>query len=309
MEQDKTKILTLMSIGKNNMEEAVKKLESAGIIDIVMIEDWSTVNRELRLLFCDWYFEEKGAVREPVGENKEIIHMDGFRIFYYKNMSYSYVDMFAGNFGDLIVPSIYGDYSLLSEGSYEYKNVTLEKRDIVIDCGAHIGMFSSVAAYKAKKVYAFEPTAATLKMLKQNKELYDNFEVCQYALSDHNGEADFYVEESGGDTGSNSLLAGRNTNAKKVRVQLTTIDDFVKQNGIEHVDFIKADIEGAERYMLMGAKETLRKYAPKLALCTYHLPDDAQVMERLILEANPDYKIEHRWLKLYAYVPGRKENI
>lgn len=58
-------------------------------------------------------------------------------------------------------------------------------------------------------------------------------------------------------------------------------------------------------YMLMGAKETLKKYASKLSLCTYHLPDDPQVLERLILEANSDYKTEHRWLKLYAYVPER----
>jgi len=46
----------------------------------------------------------------------------------------------------------------------------------------------------------------------------------------------------------------------------------------------------------------LKTYAPKLAICTYHLPDDKEVLTKLILQANPDYKIEYAWKKLYAWV-------
>lgn len=84
-----------------------------------------------------------------------------------------------------------------------------------------------------------------------------------------------------------------------------TVDKFVQDNGLQRVDFIKADIEGAERNMLMGAQKTLREYAPKLAICTYHLPDDKEVLTELILQANPDYVIEYQWEKLYAYVPHK----
>jgi hypothetical protein len=69
---------------------------------------------------------------------------------------------------------------------------------------------------------------------------------------------------------------------------------------LSQVDFIKSDIEGYERNLLLGAKNTLKKFAPKLAICTYHLPDDPQVLESIIKDANPDYKVVHLRHKLFA---------
>ena len=57
----------------------------------------------------------------------------------------------------------------------------------------------------------------------------------------------------------------------------------------------------------MGVEETLRMSVPKLSLCTYHLPDDREVMTELILKANPDYKIIYKEYKLYAYVPDDRK--
>lgn len=84
--------------------------------------------------------------------------------------------------------------------------------------------------------------------------------------------------------------------------------DPFKENALPRVDSIKADIEGYERYMLMGAQETLRRFAPKLALCTYHLPDDPEVLSELILikQANPDYNIVLKTKSGIASVPPGK---
>jgi hypothetical protein len=76
----------------------------------------------------------------------------------------------------------------------------------------------------------------------------------------------------------------------------------VEENNISRIDFIKSDIEGAERDMLRGATKVLQKFAPKLAICTYHLPDDPQVLEQIIKEANPDYRVVHISKKLFAAV-------
>jgi hypothetical protein len=51
---------------------------------------------------------------------------------------------------------------------------------------------------------------------------------------------------------------------------------------LSRVDYIKMDIEGAEREALRGAEETLRKYRPRLMLDAYHRPDDATVLPGLM---------------------------
>jgi Methyltransferase FkbM domain len=56
------------------------------------------------------------------------------------------------------------------------------------------------------------------------------------------------------------------------------------------VDFIKMDIEGAERHALAGASRLLATYKPRLAICIYHGPDDPEVVPRVIRAANGTYE-------------------
>lgn len=90
------------------------------------------------------------------------------------------------------------------------------------------------------------------------------------------------------------------------KISVTTIDKFVEENKLERVDFIKADIEGSERDMLRGATSVLKTFAPKLAICTYHLPDDPEVLEKIIREANPAYTVVQMRHRLFAAVINKK---
>ena len=68
------------------------------------------------------------------------------------------------------------------------------------------------------------------------------------------------------------------------------IDRLVTELGLPRVDFIKLDIEGAEREALRGAVQVLKKYRPRLMIDSYHLPDDNVVLPEIIAGAQPDYE-------------------
>lgn len=184
-------------------------------------------------------------------------------------------------------------FYLLIEGPYCLKNnlidVTVKAGDIVIDAGSWAGDFAAYASVKGAVTYAFEPSDYFFRMLEKTAELNHGIIPVMKALSDV--------------TQDSSKIHGIYSSGHEDIFDSITIDDFVRENNIPRVDFIKSDIEGNERKMLAGAQETLRRFAPKLALCTYHLPDDPAVMSSLIRQANPKYNIIQKRMKLFASVP------
>lgn len=204
--------------------------------------------------------------------------------------------------GDLILPVIYGDYTRIDEGPYEQDSTELRNGDVVFDCGANIGLFTNVAVQKGCKVYAFEPMPDAISYLNELKDIYGSrMEICPYALADKCGKAVFHVQNF--DLLGASMLENNNSIDKDYEVEVMTIDTFVERQKVERVDYIKADIEGSERDMLRGAAETIRRFHPRISICTYHLPDDKEVLENLLKEIEPGYVITHKWKKMYAYVP------
>lgn len=118
--------------------------------------------------------------------------------------------------------------------------------------------------------------------LKLNKNLSERIRLIEnplYSVSN----ADLSISEQG----PSSSMKWKHNNKMYKSV---CIDDFVISNNIEKIDFIKLDIEGAELDALNGAKKTITKYKPKLAVCLYHQNCDFYNIPLYLKELAPEYK-------------------
>lgn len=189
------------------------------------------------------------------------------------------------------------------EGPYETDKVYVKEGDFVFDIGANIGLFSIISAKQTGplgKVFSFEPILETRKILEKNyrSNNLNNFTILPLALGEKNEDVFFLVNQQVlGD--SRKILTNESDNIEQVKQK--TLDSIILNEKITKVDFIKADIEGMERFFLQGAKETIKKFKPKMAICIYHLKDDPEVIEKIILEYEPNYKIYKTNKKLFAW--------
>ncbi|GHT19613.1 hypothetical protein AGMMS4957_04250 [Bacteroidia bacterium] len=244
------------------------------------------------------YFDFNGAKLPDVSKDAEKLYMLGW----------VYDDVFLfpcflhDNYDSLLVRYMDG---YLREGPYGYVDgafdVTVKEGDVVIDAGAWIGDFSAYAASKGASAYAFEPIEETFQWLCKTRDL-NTGQIHPIKKGLGSSECELNMTMVAGNSAGNRVHTKDDKGVSFEKVEITTLDKFVEENKLTRIDFIKADIEGAERDMLRGATKVLQKFAPKLAICTYHLPDDPEVLEKIILDANPNYKVVHLRHKLMAAV-------
>ena len=144
----------------------------------------------------------------------------------------------------------------------------LPRDGVFVDIGANIGSFTLVAARLAGRgrVHAFEPSAHHFSRLSRNVGLnrFDNVVLNRAGLSDCEGEADLFLPCSSGvmnNSGAASLFSPQG-NLNVERVDLLRFDDYVLKSGIDRIDLVKIDIEGAEHAALKGASEALARFRP-----------------------------------------------
>lgn len=144
---------------------------------------------------------------------------------------------------------------------------------VFFDVGANFGYYSLLVSRFSgpdARVYAFEPLPQNYDLLNRNRDLnrLDGLKTFKLALSDGDGEAEF-IAPNEGNLGHGRIRAdgGEAARGQAVeRVETTTLDNFVGRNGVEKIDFIKVDIEGAEMRFLSGARETLKRLRPAMMI-------------------------------------------
>jgi FkbM family methyltransferase len=158
----------------------------------------------------------------------------------------------------------------------------VEKGEIVFDCGSAEGIFSLLTYSRAGKIYAFEPLNDYLDGLKKTFANIENVNIINEALGDRIGKSYFNV---GGIASSISQLK------TDCEVSINTIDNFAVTNSTE-VNYIKADIEGYEMQLMIGAAESIIKFKPKIAITVYHKENDVTQIKSYLKKLVPGYKFQ-----------------
>lgn len=166
---------------------------------------------------------------------------------------------------------------------YFDEKVELTEQEVFVDCGAYIGdtamEFIQRVNGKYRQIYMFEAEASKFGQIQENLKGY-RYKLYPYGVWSDNRELCFDADGSSASKVSD--------NGDGVQIEVVALDNIKFE---ETPTFIKMDIEGAEKEALLGAKDMISEYHPKLAICVYHRWEDLFELPLLIKEFNPDYKL------------------
>ena len=186
--------------------------------------------------------------------------------------------------------------SFFGEPYFDKSIFQVTENDIFIDGGCY-GVETSIDFINwcptYKKIYAFEPDNENYNKCRRviEKNSIRDIELFHAGLWSSNTNLNFTHL---GDNGTGSCIE----NQGEQIIHVLSIDEVL--NGSE-ATFIKLDIEGAELEALKGAKDTICKYRPKMAICIYHKPQDIFEIPLYIKSLVNEYKFSIRHYSTYLY--------
>ncbi|WP_417383343.1 FkbM family methyltransferase [Gimesia sp.] len=150
-------------------------------------------------------------------------------------------------------------------------------------------------------IHVFEPEPENMIQSKQNLAGLPNITFHDSGLSNQTDTLRFSVE------GSSSKVSDKG----ELLIKVDRLDNLINTS----FTFLKMDIEGQELSAIEGAKESIIKYHPRLAICVYHRPDDFWKIPQKILSFRSDYQV---YLRHYTegvtetvmfFIPGESTNV
>lgn len=142
--------------------------------------------------------------------------------------------------------------------------------DIVLDVGAHVGLFSLFASQFCKngKIFCFEPIKENYEQLMENIKINNIKNIIPFncAVSDQTKKIKIYLNDD--ESGHSMFLE----NSNYVEVDSISIIDIFENNSIEKCNFLKLDCEGAEYPIIESLSENHLKRIDKTVI-EYHMAD------------------------------------
>lgn len=156
-------------------------------------------------------------------------------------------------------------------------------------------------APSVERIYALEPDARSFRKLSAFCEGYDG--VTELIPINSAAWREDCTLGFGGEGNRNSGIFAPTKTAKTVEVSARSLDSVLDG---ERVDYIKYDVEGAEREAIEGSRQTILTHRPRLLISAYHKSEDIFALPLQIHALRPDYALYYR---RYPYVPAWDINL
>lgn len=163
------------------------------------------------------------------------------------------------------VPLTFLDFGAYDMEETKFLLDVVKDNDVVLDVGANLGWYTLNWLKKKKDVtvFSFEPIPEIFDKFVQNLIINGQHaaNAFNFGLSNVNGEINFFFDNER--CGASSMVNLRGTqNTTQVKCIVKRLDDVFSSLNSDRLDFIKCDVEGAEKLVFDGGIETIKKYKP-----------------------------------------------
>ena len=163
---------------------------------------------------------------------------------------------------------------------YSGDDFPISNDDVIIDVGAHIGLFALFASQFCKngKIFCYEPIKENYKILIENIEMnqIQNIFPNNLAVTKETSRVKIFLNDD--QSGHSMFIQNKNF----VEVDSKSLSDIFIDNGIKECDFLKLDCEGAEYEIIESLPSDLFTKINKTAI-EYHMVDTKpELLKQLI---------------------------
>lgn len=179
--------------------------------------------------------------------------------------------------------------------------------DVIIDAGAHIGLYTLWASYKNPKVIlALEPNPQTFKLLVRTLRLnrIKNVVPLNIALGAREGLGLFMLSK---DRGLSHLVSSSKNSGEIIKVRTMTLKSLIELMGVPKIDILKMDIEGAEHEVVRGSLDILSRGVVGRIVMEVH--GNVNQLIEILLKAKFKVDSYHSYNKNLAIINARYAGI
>jgi FkbM family methyltransferase len=165
---------------------------------------------------------------------------------------------------------------------YKNREINIKEGDVIVDLGGNVGIFNRWAySQGASKVISFEPDKRYFKLLSLNAD--PRSILFNAAVADTIGEFTLYQSDH---LGGSTLLG--DGDGVKYPVRTYTLNYLFETGLIDHIDFLKVDIEGAELHAFAGISDDNLMKVKNISMEYHHghLEHNEELRNNLITRMN-----------------------